>query len=416
MAFLRKLIQMSLWQQIAVALVLGIIVGIWLPELSPILAPLGQLFINAIQLMVVPVVFVSITCGVLSLRGTASMGRIAAKTIITYIFTMATATAIGIGVAEIIQPGQGLDLAELENQTVHIDVPEPTMNTVITTLIPSNMFHAFTDNSQILQVIIIAIIMASAIIMAGDSGRRLSDMFDSAFAVMMKFAQLIMRFAPLGVFCLIGVMIGQFGSRMLYELFALVITVYIGCILNAVIVYSSLLSFVSRLNPLPFFRGIADALVFAFSTSSSSATLPITMRCSQQNHGVAKNISEFVMPLGATINMNGLAVYLGAAAIFASNLYGIDLSFWQFVLIIVTSTVAAIGAAGVPGSALFVMALVMSSVGIPLTVIGIIAAVDRIIDMMTTTINVTGDAATAVIVAASEDALNKKRYYGKPKK
>jgi Na+/H+-dicarboxylate symporter len=277
------------------------------------------------------------------------------------------------------------------------------------------MFHALTDNSLILQIIIVAIILGFAIIKAGDAGDRVAKLFDSAFAVMMQFAQLIMRFAPLGVFCLIAVMINQFGTQMLLELFTLVLTIYIGCILNALIVYTGLLSFIARLNPWPFFRGLADAMIFAFSTTSSSATLPVTMRCSQQNHGVAKSISEFVLPLGATINMNGLAVYLGAAAIFASNLYGIELTFWQFVLIILTSTVAAIGAAGVPGSALFVMALVMSSIGIPLTVIGIIAAVDRIIDMMTTTLNITGDAATAVIVAESEGMLDKEIYYSKPK-
>lgn len=413
MNIFKKLVRLPLWQQIVLALTLGVITGLWLPDISFILTPASQLFINAIQLMVVPVVFISITCGVLSLRGTASMGRVAGKTMLTYLCTMAIATALGIGVAKIFHPGAGLDLSLLEDQAFDIKVPEPTLESIATGLVPPNMFDAFTDNSQILQIIIVAIILGLAIIKAGDSGKRVARLFDSAFSVMMQFAQLIMRFAPLGVFCLITVMMNQFGTQMLLELFTLVLTIYIGCILNAIIVYSGMLSFIARLNPWPFFRGMADAMVFAFSTTSSSATLPVTMRCSQQNHGVAKSISEFVLPLGATINMNGLAVYLGAAALFAANLYGIELSFWQFVLVILTSTFAAIGAAGVPGSALFVMALVMSSIGIPLTVIGIIAAVDRIIDMMTTMINITGDAATAVIVAQSEDMLDKDIYYKK---
>lgn len=406
-------LKLPLWQQIVIALILGVALGLVFPQAATPLAPIGQLFINAIQLMVVPVVFVSIVCGVLSLRGTASMGRVTVKTMSIYVVTMLVSATIGILIAELTQPGKGMDLSHLLTSAVVVEVPQPTFDNIITTLVPPNMFAAFSNNSTILQVIVVALIFGLAIMKAGESGQRIHHLFDNLFAVMMQFAQVIMKFAPIGVFCLMSVMVSKFGTTMLLELLTMVLTIYAGCIIHAVVVYSGLLIFVSRLNPWRFFRGMADAMIFAFSTTSSAATLPIAMRCTQKNLGVAKSISEFVMPLGASINMNGLTLYLGVAAVFAANLYGIELSMWQFVLIIVTSTIAAMGASGVPGSALFVMALVMSSLGIPLTVIGIIAAVDRIIDMMTTTTNVTGDALTAVMIAKSEGLLDVNVYNGK---
>ncbi len=402
-----------MWQQIVIALILGVTLGLTFPDAATPLAPIGQLFINAIQLMVVPVVFVSITCGVLSLRGTTSMGRVTLKTMTLYMVTMAISATIGILVAEITQPGKGMDLSHLLNEVTIVTVPQPTLDNIITNLVPPNMFAAFSNNSTILQVIVVALIFGLAIMRAGENGQRIHHIFDNMFAVMMQFAQIIMKFAPIGVFCLMSVMISKFGTTMLLELLTMVLTIYAGCLIHALVVYSGMLVFISRLNPIRFFKGMADAMIFAFSTTSSAATLPIALRCTQKNLGVAKSISEFIMPLGASINMNGLTLYLGVAAVFAANLYGIELSMWQFILIIITSTVAAMGASGVPGSALFVMALVMSSIGIPLTVIGIIAAVDRIIDMMTTTTNITGDALTAVMVAKSEKMLDVNIYNGK---
>lgn len=408
-----KIFKIPLWQQIVIALILGVALGLTFPDAATPLAPIGQLFINAIQLMVVPVVFVSITCGVLSLRGTTSMGRVTLKTMTLYMVTMAISATIGILVAEITQPGKGMDLSHLLNEVTIVAVPQPTLDNIITNLVPPNMFAAFSNNSTILQVIVVALIFGLAIMRAGENGQRIHHIFDNMFAVMMQFAQIIMKFAPIGVFCLMSVMISKFGTTMLLELLTMVLTIYAGCLIHALVVYSGMLVFISRLNPIRFFKGMADAMIFAFSTTSSAATLPIALRCTQKNLGVAKSISEFIMPLGASINMNGLTLYLGVAAVFASNLYGIELSMWQFILIIITSTVAAMGASGVPGSALFVMALVMSSIGIPLTVIGIIAAVDRIIDMMTTTTNITGDALTAVMVAKSENMLDVNIYNGK---
>jgi Na+/H+-dicarboxylate symporter len=408
---LKKVIKLPLWQQIFAALFLGVLTGILFPSVGGALGPIGQLFINAIQLMVVPIVFISITCGVISLGSGDShaMGRVTFKTIATYLITMAIAATIGIIVAKIMQPGQGLDLSLLNNEASQISVPQPTLQTLITSLIPSNMFAAFSNNALILQVIIIAMIMGVSIVKAGENGRRIQKIAESMFSVMMQFAHIIMRFTPVGVFALISVVVSKFGTDMLLELLTLVLTIYIGCIIQALVVYSLMLALIARLNPIHFFRGMREAMLFAFSTTSSAATLPVTLSCSQRL-GVEKSISEFIIPLGASINLNGLSVYLGASAVFAANLYGIDLGYWQFAMIIFTATIASMGASGVPGSALFVMALVMTSIGIPVSVIGIIAAVDRLNDMICTATNITGDAATAVLVAESEGMLDRKIY------
>jgi Na+/H+-dicarboxylate symporter len=410
-----KFFKITLWKQILIALVLGIAFGFIFPEIAIALAPIGQLFINGIQLMVVPVVFVSVTCGVLSLRGTVSMGRITAKTITVYVVTMAIAGTIGILVSQVTQPGQGLDLSLLIEETYVHEIERPNIQTIIMNLIPGNMFETLSNNSMILQVVVIAVLLALAIMNAGESGHGIQKLFNNMFSVMMQFALLIMRFAPIGVFCLMGVMVSKFGLDMLIELFTMIATIYAGFLIHMVFVYSGILAFVSRLNPIRFYRGFFDAIVFAFSTASSAASLPIALRCSEKNLGVAKSIGEFVLPLGTSINMNGVALYLGVSAVFAANLYGIDLTVGQMILIVITSTVAAMGASGVPGSTLFVMPLVLSTIGVPFTVVAIIAAVDRIIDMMSTATNITGDALAAVVVAESEGMLDRDVYNQKNK-
>lgn len=403
----KKILRIPLWQQIMLALVLGVVTGLVFPEIEMALAPIGQLFINGIQLMVIPVVFVSVTCGVLSLRGTVSMGRITAKTLCIYITTMLIAGTIGILVAQIFEPGLGLDLSHLMAGTQLEVVDRPSLTKLITGLIPGNMLDTLTNNTMILQVVIIAVLLGLSIIKAGESGHMIQKQFEHMFAVMMQFALLIMKFAPIGIFCLMGVMVSKYGTEMLVELFTMIATIYIGFIIHMVVVYGGILTFVARVNPLRFFRGFTDAMVFAFSTASSAASLPVALRCLDKNLGVDKRISEFVMPLGTSINMNGVSLYLGVVAVFAANLYGIELTVWQMALIVITSTIAAMGASGVPGSVLFVMPLVLSSIGVPLAIVGIIAAVDRIIDMLNTATNITGDALAAVVVAESEGMLDR---------
>lgn len=409
---------LQLWQRIFLGLILGVAVGLTFQEKAAFLEPIGKLFINAIKLLVVPVVFASITVGVVSMGDTRSMGRIGLKTICWFMGTMAIAATIGITLATAVAPGINTEFSSYSTTAkgaaalARIDAERATQDvgTVISTILPDNVFKAFGDNGAILQIILFAILLGIAIIRCGKRAEPVTKVLESFSEIVLDLAQLVMQCAPLGVFALMAANAGQFGAEILGELAKVIVTIYVGCTIQLIVVYSVLLSVVGRLNPFYFFRGIADATVFAFSTSSSAATLLTNLRCAKKNLGVSERIADFVLPLGATVNMNGLACYLGVVVVFAANLYGIQLTFLDYLLAVTTTILAAIGAAGVPGAGLMVMSLVLSAAGIPLEVIALIAGVDSIIGMASTTTNVVGDTITAVLVAKSENEINEDIY------
>ena len=277
-------------------------------------------------------------------------------------------------------------------------------------IVPSNPFKAFADGA-ILPVIVFAIFFGLSINLAGKQGEVVADFFRSLNHVVFQLVNIALSFAPYGVFALMAYVTADNGFAILSELAALVGTIYLACLTMLVVVYALLLT-VFGLNPWHFIRKMLPVQLFAFSTTSSNATLPLNMQVAEEKLGVHNSIASFVLPLGATINMNGLATYLGAVAIFAANAYGIELTLMQKVTVVLTTTLAAIGAAGVPGTGLVVMSLVLASVGLPLEVIAAIAAVDRIIDMINTPTNVSGDTLSAVLVAKSEGELERDVYAG----
>jgi Na+/H+-dicarboxylate symporter len=411
-----KASKFKLWHKIFLALILGSLTGLILGDSANIFAPIGKMFINAISMVVIPIIFVSIVCSVMAISDVSTMGRLTAKALALYLGTMAIATGIGVGLALIIKPGMGLPKelveASLQGNQVLGDLITQGKSTslidTITSIIPSNPFMAFA-NGEILPTILFALIIGLAIVSVGKPAKPVGDFFQSGMMIMFKAVEFILFFAPLGVFALIAQVVGTVGVEVLKELSLLVITIYIGCILNVIIVYVPLLMY-NRLNPLTFFKKMIAPMAFAFSTGSSAATLPLNLQTVHHRLGVSTGITDFILPLGATINMNGLSVYLGVAAMFVANIFGVDLSLWQYILIIMTSTLASIGAAGVPMAGIIVMSIVLGGVGLPIEAIALIAGVDRIIEMMTTSINITGDAVTAVIVAKSEDQLNEAIY------
>jgi len=434
--------RLTLWQQILIALVLGITLGIlfghdtansdigWLRAIHPYGAlfivdffkPVGDLFVNAIKMIVVPVVFVSIVCGVISIANPSTMGRMGLKTMGIFVISMAFASLVGIMFAKISNPGMSIpeDKKLAVISSIQHDGPvieQPTIVETITSIIPANPVEAMAS-SNILQIVVFAFLLGIAINCAGERGKPIANLFNSLAAVIQHIPRLVMRFAPLGVFALMMTVAANFGLTILRDLLISVGTIYAGCIIFAIVFYSIVLHFYAGLSPWHFFRGMAEAMTFAYSTTSSSATMPYTAHCTHNNLGVSKRITDFVIPLGATVNMNGLAVYLAVSTIFAVNLYGIELGTTQYLLLIITGTLGAIGAAGVPGSGLVVMSMAMSSVGLNpgqiAVVIALFAGVDRLIDMMTTTINITGDAFTAVLVAKTEKELDKKVYDAPP--
>lgn len=400
-----KFVSLQPWQKIILALITGTMVGLVLGPRAVTLKPIGTLFIHAIQMMIVPVVFSAIVCAVLSMDDPQKMRRVSIKAFVLYTLSMIVASCIGLSVATVIAPGEGLHLLNIPNQLSEPSVVVPTMTEAIVNMVPTNPVAAFASGN-ILQILVFALILGISINLAGEKGKLVADFFKSFSAVAIKLTQIVMKFAPYGIFSLMAWVAGEYGIAALLPLIKLVLTVYLCCLLMAILFYGFTLFFYAKINPFQFFKGIRDAMLFAFSTSSSAATLPITMRCAEENLGISKKLSGFLLPLGTTMNLNGLSIYLGVAAIFAANMNGSELSWIQYITIVLTIILTSMGAGGVPGSGIIVMSAVMNSVGLPLSAVTLIAGVDRLIDMAQTTTNVTGDLYAALMVAKSEGELS----------
>ena len=399
--------KMALTTKIFIGLALGILLGIILqpnPDIAVnFVKPFGTLFLNLIKLVIVPLVFFSLVVGTCSMDDVRKLGRIGGKTVAYYLMTTAFAVTIGLILANVTNVGAGYTIPV--DATYEITAPPNVIDTLLN-IIPANPLKALVDGNM-LQVIAFAIIIGAGIIGIGEKGKILQQMFDSGAEVMYKIIGKIMEFAPIGVFALITPVVAQNGPSVLLPLLKLIIVVYAGCAIHALFTYSSTLWIFAKVTPMQFFKGIAPAMVFSFTTASSSATLPITMKRTEENLGVPKSICSFTLPLGATINMDGTAIYQGICAFFIAQIYGIDLPVSAQLTIILTATLASIGTAGVPGAGMIMLGMVLQAVGLPIEGIVIIAGVDRILDMMRTMINITGDAACSVVVAATEGELDR---------
>ncbi|MCB9228676.1 MAG: dicarboxylate/amino acid:cation symporter [Deltaproteobacteria bacterium] len=398
------------WLKIIIGMILGVVVGFALGPNAAVLKPFGTAFINAIMMMVAPVVFVSLVCGVLAMRDPARMGRVALKTFIVYCSTMASGTAIALFLSTVVfNPGKGVFPASLKSQMTEVRTAgEFNLVDTLLGMVPSNITASFYEGN-ILQIIVFAILFGVSINLAGHAARPVEDFFHSLSAVIFKLVNIVMGFAPYGIFALMASVAGTQGLDILRALMEMVGVIYVSCLTVAILIYGSGLSLM-RLNPFHFFRKMIETQVVAFSTTSSAATLPVNLKVAEHKLGVSKSIAGFVLPLGATVNMDGLSTYMGVIAVFTANLYGIELSIADMLTIVVTCTIAAVGCAGVPAAGLVVLPMILSSVGLPLEVVGLVAAVNRIIDMISTTMNVTGDAFAAVVVAKSEGELDLHRY------
>ncbi|NVJ65708.1 MAG: dicarboxylate/amino acid:cation symporter [Gammaproteobacteria bacterium] len=362
----------------------------------------GKWFINALKMLMVPLVLVSLVVGVCSLTDPSKLGRLSLKTVGLYLLTTAIALVLALTMASIFQPGVGMPVGEAN----FVPKEKPPLTDVLINMIPTNPVAAMTE-ANMLQIIVFAIILGLAISFSGEKGKTIKDWFESANHVVMGIVNIVMKFAPYGVFFLIAKTFATFpfadlAGPLLYY-FGLVIFVLI---LHALLTYGSLIVLLARLNPVNFFKGMWPAMLTAFGTSSSNATLPVTMRCVEKNLGVHKNTYSFTLPLGATVNMDGTAIMQGIATLFIAQAYVQDLSMAQMLTIILTATLASIGAAGVPSVGLILLAGVLTQVGLPVEAIGMILGIDRLLDMTRTAVNITGDAAVTAIVAKSEGEID----------
>ncbi len=403
---LRLLGRMALWQQILIGLALGIGVGIVFKDDALVLAPIGTLFLNAIKMLIVPLVFVSLVAGITSMQDSAKLGRISVKTILIYLVTTAFAVTIGLLFGALFTPGEGMNMVasgEAEAKQA------PSLISILVGLVPTNPVTAFAEGN-ILQIIVFAIALGVSLNLVGEKAAPVTRLFDGLAEAFYKLTDLVMRFAPFGVFALTAGVVGSHGAEVLLPLAGVIGVIYLASIVHVLVVYGGLLALLARLSPLRFFRGITPALAVAFSTSSSSGTLPVSIECARKNLGVSQGVAGFVLPVGTTINMDGTAIYQGVLALFIAQAFGVDLNAGQYLMIILTATLASVGTAGIPGAGLIMLSLVLTSVGLPIEGVALIAGIDRILDMARTTVNVAGDLMTATLIGRSENEIDSDIY------
>ncbi len=365
----------------------------------------GKMFINSLKMLVVPLVFVSLVCGTCSLSDPKALGRVGGKALGFYLMTTGIAISLAILFAVIVQPGANVTAMEV----TYTPKEGKSFVDVLIDMVPTNPIAAMSD-ANMLQLIIFSILFGISIALIGEGGTRVKQLFNDLNSVVMRLVTIIMKLAPYGVFCLMAKLFATIGFSAFEGLmwyFGLVIMVLF---IHAGVTYPLLLSLFTGLNPLTFLKKMRPTMLFAFSTASSNATIPVTMEAVSKRLGVHNSVGSFTVPLGATINMDGTAIMQGIATVFIANVYGVDLSVSQFLMVIMMAVMASIGAAGVPGVGLILLAGVLEQVGLPVEGIAMIIGIDRLLDMTRTAVNVTGDAAVTTIVAKMEGKLDEQRY------
>jgi Na+/H+-dicarboxylate symporter len=405
----------ALTKNILIGMVLGLVLGSGIHAMSlaadnPILVYGvngiidigGKAFVASLKLLVVPLVFFSLACGASNLSDGSSIGRIGLKTIALYLFTTAVAITLALSIANVVNPGYGMALTTDAN---FVAKESPPLKDIIVGLVPTNPIKAMAEGNM-LQVIVFAILLGVAISKCGPAGERVRASLVDWNEVIMRLIMMLMLIAPVGVFCLMLSLFSNMGFSAIGDLIKYFMTVAGVLVLHFLLTYSLMVRFIANLNPISFYRDFSPVMAYAFSTSSSNATLPITLETVEHRLGVKNEIASFTVPLGATINMDGTAIMQGVATVFIAQAYGIDISMTGYLMVVLTATLASIGTAGVPGVGLITLALVLQQVGLPVEGIALIIGVDRLLDMMRTAVNVSGDAAVSAIVARSEGKLD----------
>ena len=402
MVFMKKKKKMSLAMQIFIALVLAIAAGLLLQKHAQFaetyIKPFGTIFLNLLKFIVVPIVLFSIMCGIISMRDIKKVGAIGLKTVVYYMCTTAFAITIGLIGGNLFK--KMFPVIATTDLSYQVGEKTSLMDTIVN-IFPSNFISPMAE-ANMLQVIVMALLIGFAIILVGEEkNTRIITACNDLNDVFMKCMEMILKLSPIGVFCLLCPVVAANGATIIGSLAMVLLAAYVCYIVHAVVVYSFAVKTIGGISPLTFFKEMLPAIMFAFSSASSVGTLPINMECTEKL-GTSREIASFILPLGATINMDGTAIYQGVCAIFIASCYGIHLTLPQMLTIIFTATLASIGTAGVPGAGMVMLAMVLTSVGLPVDGIALVAGVDRIFDMGRTTVNITGDASCCVIVSNLE--------------
>lgn len=402
---------LKMWQQVVLCLILGIITGFALHEDAAPLKIFGTIFINLIKMVVVPLIFLALVSGITSMGDGASFKRVGLKGIGAYLFTALIAVVIGLAAGTLFQPGVGLhvNINEFAGAGAAADVPPMNIKDFLLSLIPTNVFQAFAEG-HLLQVIVFSVFFGMTMNMMGDKSARARQVLHDFSLIVFRMIEYIVRLAPLAVFGFMAWSVGTQGAEIIKILIKLVVAVLAACAFQYAL-FGLLITLLARVNPFVFYRKLMTTQLMAFSTSSSKATLTTAMRELETKLGVSAQSTQFLLPLGACINMDGTAIYLGICALFFAQFFGVELTTMDYAMLLLTCTLGSIGAAGIPSGSIIFMGMVLHSVGLPIEGIGLLLGVDRVLDMVRTTINITGDCAITLIVDATEGTLDKEKYY-----
>ena len=427
--------RMDLWKRVMIGLVLGTLIGLAIrygmsneaaSEAAEYFKPFGDLFLNLIRMLVVPLIFLTLVSGVLSMGDPKKLGSLGGRAVGVYMLTTAVAVTIGLIIGTILQPGTGFDVSSVSQDDIEatrqrlesggaletVGVFEQIMRTVLS-IVPTNPVDSMA-RGDVLPIIFFAIMFGIGILMAGDAGKPVADVFNAASEAILKLTLLVMETAPFGVLALMAWVMAEYGLDVVVALGMMTLALYLACGLHMLLTHGFLIKVVARLPLLPFYRGITDAQMVAFSTSSSNATLPVSMSVAQKNLGIGKPVASSVLPLGATINMDGTALYQGLIALFAAQALGIDVTFGTYVTVAVMATLVSIGTAGIPSVSLFLATTTLGVIGATpdqmLLILAPLFAFDRLLDMMRTVTNITGDLAVSTLVAKWENEFDETIY------
>lgn len=401
--------KLSLSAKVFIGFGLGIILGIIFKEKILVIKPVGDIFLRLIKMIVVPLIFFSIAAGVCSIGDMQKLKRIGSKTLIYYLATTALAGSIALTLANIIGPGKGLSAEEIVGTgVVYEATAAPTIGDTILGMVPDNIFTAFTTGN-LMQIIVFSLFVGVAIIIMGEKGAKVRNFFESGSDVMYTITGMVMETSPYGVTALIACSVGAYGMKIFGPLAIFIATVYLGLI-SVVVMYAIMLKLIGKASIKQFFRKIPELWLVTASTTSSSGSLPVTLNVAKNKFGVSEDLGNFTLPLGATMNMNGGVCFYAASVIFVSQIYGIELSITQQVMTVLMATLVSVGAPGIPGGAIVMSTMLLTTMGLPLDVVGMIAGIFRIIDMGTTTMNVTGDVVSTICIARGENMIDDNIY------
>lgn len=404
--------KIPLWKRIVLALVLGVIVGSLWGEGAVSIKWIGDLFVRLISMVVVPLIFFTLVSGVIAMGDPKKLGSLGVMTLALYMLTTLLAISIGLILAVILQPGVGVDLSSTVPGVVQEAIP---LTERLMSIVPSNPMAALAEGN-ILAIIFFALLVGIAGLILGEKAKPIADLVNAASDIMLKITGWVMEVAPFGVFALIAWVSGTQGVIALLDVIRLAAAVFLGCFLHVFLVHGGIMRFLLKLSPMKFFKGASDAMLVAFSTSSSSATLPVSLAVAERNLGIRPVVATTVLPLGATINMDGTALYVGIVSVFAAQAFGIELAFADYLIVMGATTLVSIGTAAVPGASVFLMAAVMGAIGMSpdqiAVVVGFIIPFDRPLDMARTSVNVAGDLSVATVVANWEKEFDKDVFDG----